>query len=61
MNILLLMMGGKGTRFGADIPKQYIQIQEHPVFRYIIKKYLECPEIYGAVLVSHEEWITFVK
>lgn len=23
-NILLMMMGGSGTRFGADIPKQYI-------------------------------------
>ena len=23
MNILLLMMGGSGTRFGAAIPKQY--------------------------------------
>ena len=61
MNILLLMMGGKGTRFGADIPKQYISIYGKPVFSYIISKYLECPEVQGVVLVSHEDWIPFVK
>lgn len=61
MNILMLMMGGKGTRFGADIPKQYITIHNKPVFYYIIEKYLKCPDIHGVVLVSHEDWISFVK
>lgn len=32
MNIVLLMMGGSGTRFGANIPKQYILIKNKPVF-----------------------------
>lgn len=31
MNIMLLMMGGSGTRFGADIPKQYIKVNDIPV------------------------------
>ena len=39
MNTLLMMMGGKGTRLGADVPKQYIEIDGKPIFYYIVKKY----------------------
>ena len=35
-NILLLMMGGSGTRFGADIPKQFVEVNGKPVFSYIV-------------------------
>lgn len=61
MNILLLMMGGQGTRFGADIPKQYIEINGHPIFSYIVKKYSQMNEINHCILVSHKDWIPFVK
>lgn len=59
-NILLMMMGGSGTRFGADIPKQYIEIGEVPVFAYIIKKYSQMAEIDEIVIVSHKDWLDFV-
>ena len=39
MNHCLLMMGGVGSRFGADRPKQYVDIDGRPVFIYI----LNCP------------------
>ena len=60
-NILLMMMGGSGTRFGADIPKQYIEIDDVPVFAYIIGKYAKMPEIDEMVIVSHKDWIDFVE
>ena len=60
-NILMLMMGGSGTRFGADIPKQYIEIDEVPIFAYILKKYSDMPEIDEIVVISHADWIDFVK
>lgn len=61
MNILLLMMGGQGTRFGADIPKQYIEVKGHPIFSYIVKRYSQMKEIDYCVLVSHKDWISFVE
>ena len=61
MNILLLMMGGSGTRFGAAIPKQYVTVHGHPIFYYIIREYLKCREIHAVVLVSHENWISYVN
>lgn len=61
MNILLLMMGGKGTRFGTDIPKQYLEIQGQPIFSYIVQKYYKDIDVGKMILVSHSEWIPFVK
>ena len=60
MNILLLMMGGSGTRFGADIPKQYILVDDRPIFSYILKKYDEMDAIDKIVIVSHRDWIDYV-
>ncbi len=60
MNILLLMMGGSGTRFGADIPKQYILVKDVPIFAYILAKYSKMPEIDKIVIVSHKDWIPYV-
>lgn len=61
MNILLLMMGGKGERFGADIPKQYIKIHGKPIFSYIISKYSDLSIIHQIILVSHKDWIDYVS
>lgn len=61
MNILLLMMGGSGTRFGADIPKQYILVKDVPIFAYILAKYSKMPEVDQIVIVSHKDWIPYVE
>ncbi len=55
------MMGGSGTRLGADRPKQYIEIDEIPIFFYILRSYnkLEC--IDEIVIVSNEMWIDYVQ
>lgn len=61
MNIMLLMMGGSGTRLGADIPKQYIMVDDMPIFAYILKKGQAVKDIDKIVIVSHANWIDFVE
>lgn len=61
MNILLIMMGGKGIRFGADIPKQYTIVNGHPVFSYIAESYAQLKEIDRMILVSHCDWLDYVQ
>jgi len=61
MNILLLMMGGSGTRLGSAVPKQYLEIDGHPVFYYIVQKYVSMKEISTVCLVSHPDWIEYVS
>ncbi len=60
-NILLLMMGGSGTRLGANIPKQYLDVGGHPIFYYIVKKYAAMEDIHRICIVSHADWISFVQ
>lgn len=61
MNILLLMMGGSGTRFGARIPKQYVEVEGCPVFMHIVRKYVKSVDLEKVVLVSNPTWVSFVK
>ena len=61
MNRVLLMMGGSGTRFGADIPKQFILIEGIPVFAYIMKGYDECDFIDDITVVVHKDWEDYVR
>ena len=58
---MLLMMGGSGTRFGTDIPKQYILIKNKPIFSYILKKLNQVPDIDKIIIVSHHDWIDYVN
>lgn len=60
-NVLLLMMGGSGTRFGADIPKQFVEVNGKPVFSYIVEKYGRNPLIDAMVIVCHKNWLDFTR
>lgn len=61
MNTALLMMGGSGTRFGADIPKQYIKVSDRPIFSYILEGYNKLENIDKIIIVSHADWIDYVE
>ena len=53
-------MGGSGTRLGADIPKQYIELENRPIFSYIVEAHQNCGDIDKMVIVSHENWLEYV-
>ena len=59
MNHVLLMMGGSGTRFGANIPKQFVEVEDQPVFSYVMDKYDRFNKIDSIVLVCHAEWVEY--
>lgn len=61
MNILILMMGGSGTRLGTNIPKQYIEINNRPVFSYILEAHQKCEDIDRIVIVSNSVWMNYVN
>lgn len=60
MNTVLLMMGGSGTRFGADIPKQYVKVEGRPIFSYILEGYNKLSCVDRIIVVSHKDWIDYV-
>lgn len=58
MNIALLLSGGTGTRLGADIPKQYIEVSGRPVFSYCLETLLVHPQIDVIQIVAASVWQT---
>jgi 2-C-methyl-D-erythritol 4-phosphate cytidylyltransferase len=61
MNIVMLMMAGSGVRFGADIPKQFVEVEGQPIFSYILDGYNRSKMIDRIVIVTHKNWIEYVK
>lgn len=59
MNHVLLMMGGSGTRFGADIPKQFVEVEGQPVFSYVMDKYDRFNKVDSIVMVCKESWVSY--
>ena len=58
---VLLMMGGIGSRFGADTPKQFTMVEEKPLFTYIAEKLAKQNVVTGIVIVVNNAWLDYTK
>lgn len=56
MNIALVLSGGTGTRLGADMPKQYIEVQGKPILLYCLETLCSSNEIDAVQIVAAKEW-----
>ncbi len=56
MNAALILSGGTGTRLGADIPKQYIEVCGKPVISYCIRQISGHDRIDAVQIVADEIW-----
>ncbi len=61
MNIALILSGGTGTRLGADIPKQYIEVCGKPVISYSIERISDNDGIDVIQIVADERWHNDLK
>lgn len=61
MNIALILAGGTGSRFGGDIPKQYLEVKGKPVISYCLRTFLQHEKIDGIQIVADEEWHSFIE
>ena len=55
----VLVAAGKGERFGAGIPKQFVEVNGRPLLYYSLKALCECDIIDEVIIVTSEEWIEF--
>lgn len=56
MNIAVVLSGGTGTRLGAEIPKQYIRVQERTIISYCLEVLEQCEQIDVIQIVADESW-----
>ncbi len=54
--VALLLSGGTGTRVGADIPKQYIEVGGRPVISYSVERLFFHSGIEGIQIVADPLW-----
>lgn len=60
-NIALLLSGGAGTRLGADLPKQYIEVAGKPIISYCIERLSIHKMIDGIQIVAAPQWQDIIK
>lgn len=54
--ILFLMMGGSGTRLGTSIPKQFLEVNGLPIYKFILNLYNQSDLVDSVVIVNNEKW-----
>ena len=54
MNIALILAAGRGTRFGNEIPKQFIVVDEKPLYIYCLEQFEYCDKIDKIVIAFDE-------
>ena len=61
MNIAVILAGGVGSRFGADRPKQFVEVLGKPVLAYTVELYQKHPQIDMVEIVCHCQWVEYTK
>lgn len=61
MNIALVLAGGTGTRLGADIPKQYIEVHGKMIIDYCLETMEHSNDIAEVWIVADEMWREHIK
>ena len=61
MNIALILAGGTGTRLGADIPKQYIEIKGRPIIAYGMDIFFGSEKVDAVWIVADAFWQEFIE
>ena len=61
MNIAVILAGGIGSRFGAKIPKQFVEVFGRPVLAYTVEVFQKHPEIDVIEIVCVESYMNYLK
>lgn len=56
-NYVILLAGGVGSRMGADIPKQFLDVKGKPIIVYSLENFQRNPQIDKIVVVCKSDWI----
>jgi 2-C-methyl-D-erythritol 2,4-cyclodiphosphate synthase/2-C-methyl-D-erythritol 4-phosphate cytidylyltransferase len=53
----LIVAAGRGTRFGAEVPKVFVELAGEPLYAWALRTYDACPEIGELVLAVPPEYL----
>jgi 2-C-methyl-D-erythritol 4-phosphate cytidylyltransferase len=58
---VILLAGGRGSRMGATIPKQFLFLDNRPIATYSLEIFLSLPEVYEVIVVADPAYYSFFK
>lgn len=61
MHIAVILAGGSGSRFGNDIPKQFLKVNNKTILEYSIEAFEYHSLIDGIILVIKNDYISLTK
>lgn len=61
MIFAIILSGGVGSRMGADIPKQYIEVNGKPIISYCLQTFLNIQTVDAVVIGVAKEWKSYVE
>jgi len=56
MNSAVIVAGGSSSRFGGDIPKQFIKIDGQEILSFSVHTFNTHPQIDEVIIVCHPDW-----
>ena len=57
----IIVAGGVGSRMGADIPKQFLNLAGRPIIMHTLETFLECAGLEQIYMGVHPEWMTYME
>lgn len=61
MNIAIILAGGSGTRINSSLPKQYIEVNNKPIFMYSVDTFNNNSLIDRIILVAKENYFPIIR
>lgn len=59
-NLAIIKIAGKGTRIHADIPKQFVEVHNKPIFIYTLEAFEKSKLVDAISVVTSKDWLDFV-
>ncbi len=60
MNIAAILAGGVGNRFGAGIPKQFVEVLGKPIIAYTIEPFDKHPDVDAILVVCVKPYMDYI-
>lgn len=61
MNVALILAGGTGSRLGADVPKQYLEVAGRPIISYCLETIAAYTGIDAIQIVADKMWRPMIQ
>lgn len=58
---VIITAGGKGERFGGELPKQFIELKGKPIIIHTIERFSQIDSVESIIIPVHSEWFTYTK